>query len=1019
MAKTIDLRKELLTFLFGSIFLTAYGSPILVKGIVRGEDKSPLPGASITLKGSKKGTITNIDGEFTLNLESGSEIIINYMGYQQKHIHIKDTTFYDIILQEDNQILKDVVVVGYTTNKKINLSGAVSSIDGKQLNKRPITNVSSALQGLSSGVTVTTQTGSPGGDYGNIRIRGIGTFGGDNADPLVLIDGVEGTIDEVDPTVIESISILKDASSSSIYGSRAGNGVILITTKRGNKNNKLAVSYQGYVGFQRPTMLPNLVNAIEWMELENIAALNDGATEPIYTNEYLKEYEKGINTDPDKYPNTNWQDAVLTGSGLLTGHTASLNAATDHIKILTSINYLNQEGLIENSEYEKISLRNNMDIELTDRAKLKLDMHLVNGDRLQSPSEGTIFNYMNTRAANIVNRYTTGLYNGSGLQGNNPVLLAKEGGRKTTNTIRATGTLGLYWQLVDGLSLQAQYTPRYITKNIHTYINSITTYGDPEGTTSFQSKANNTLTESAYRYFYNNLQLLFNYEKQFGLHNLKVLAGAERETYNEKVLSAYREGFDYPEYDVIDAGNIDNMDNGGNEYEWALQSYFGRINYNFRERYLFEANIRVDGSSRFSEENQYSIFPSFSGAWRISEEKFMSETSNLINNLKLRASWGMLGNQNIGNSYYPTVETLSTGSISMGGNLYPIATQTALANPNLIWETSTMTDIGLDITLFNHLNITTDWYYKTTDDILMKLNIPNIIGFSAPYQNAGKVKNVGWELGINYNNKWGDLLFDITATLSDVKNEIIDMKGTSSTSGEIRNQEGSSINSIYGLICDGFIQSKEEADYINKNCPQFGGTVYPGDLKYRDINHDNKISTDDKTIIGSTIPRYTYSLGINLDYKDFHFNAFFQGVGKADGYLSSYYVQPCVQGGTYRKEHLDYWTETNKNASTPRLSYKSSNNTYASSFWMRSAAYLRLKNIQLGYHIPKSWIKNLKVDNAYIYLDAQNLFTWTDFYQGYDPEVNYNAEATDGVELGTANNYPQVSTFTLGLKLQF
>ena len=544
-------------------------------------------------------------------------------------------------------------------------------------------------------------------------------------------------------------------------------------------------------------------------------------------------------------------------TGLTHGHTATLTASTDRIKILTSVGYKDQQGLIENSNYRRVTVRNNMDIKLTDRLQFKFDVQLMNGNRLQPRAESTVFNYMNTRAANMVNQFTTGLYNGSGMQGDNPVLLAKEGGNKKTNTIRATGSFGLHWDVFDGLKLSATYTPRYITRNTHTYKNSVTTYGDPEGTTSFQSDALNSLTESANRYFYNNLQFLATYSKKIGNHEFKVMAGAERETYDEKTLSAYREGFNYPEYDVINAGNIDNMDNGGAEYEWALQSYFGRINYNFMDRYLLEANFRADGSSRFAKGNQYSYFPSVSGAWRISEEKFMEPVRHVVNNLKLRASWGMLGNQNIGSSYYPTVETLSTGTISMGGNLYPIATQTALANPDLVWETSTMTDIGFDLTLFNSLSITADWYYKTTDDILMKLDIPNIVGFSAPFQNVGKVRNVGWELGIAYQKRWNDFSLGVSANLSDVKNEITDMKGISSTSGEIRNQEGSPINSISGLVCEGFINSQEEADDINANCPQFGTTVHPGDLKYADINHDNKITADDKTIIGSTIPRYT------------------------------------------------------------------------------------------------------------------------------------------------------------------
>ena len=397
----------------------------------------------------------------------------------------------------------------------------------------------------------------------------------------------------------------------------------------------------------------------------------------------------------------------------------------------------------------------------------------------------------------------------------------------------------------------------------------------------------------------------------------------------------------------------------------------------------------------------------------------MKPLSKTVNNLKVRASWGKLGNQNIGSNYYPTIQKLSTGTISMNDKMYSTATLSTLANTDLTWETSTMTDIGLDATLFGCLNITADWYYKTTDGILMKLDIPNIIGFGAPYQNAGKVKNVGWELAVTYRKQLGDWNLELGANLSDVKNEITDMHGTTSTDGDLRNQEGYSVTSIYGLRCLGFINSQEEADYINENCPQFGSTVYPGDLKYEDVNGDGKITTDDKTIIGSTIPRYTYSGTINVDYKNWHLGVFLQGVGKADGYLNSYYVMPCYQGGTYRKEHLDYWREDNKDASTPRLSYASSNNTYSSSFWMKSSAYLRMKNLQVGYNVPKSWLKSLKINSVYLYANAQNLFTITNFWDGFDPEINYDSSATDGVSLGSGAYYPQVKSFSFGIDVKF
>lgn len=864
-----------------------------VSGTVQDASGQPIIGGTVKVKGTTKAVVSDVNGHYSLDVPQGSTLVFSYIGYSDKEVKVNNGGDLNVTLHENDHTLNDVVVVGYSTNKKVNLSGAVSSISADVLSARPIVNVSTALQGLAPGVTVTTQTGEPGADGGNIRIRGIGTFGGDSAAPLVLIDGVEGSIDEVDPNVIESVSVLKDAASASIYGSRAANGVILITTKRG-QGNKFSLTYKGYVGFQKPTDLPDKVDAIDWMKLENVAYTNDGAEAP-YSDAYIEEYKQKMATDPDNYPNTDWQKLTLTESGFNFGHTVSMTNSSDRIKILTTLGYNEQNGIIINSSFRKIFLRNNMDIQLTKRLKMKLDFQVSNSNKHSSPYEYHAFNYMNTRSPNIVNQFSTGLYNGSGLTGNNSIIMLRDGGTNRINYIRANASLGFDFKIMDGWNIFAQLTPRYITRNQHKYINSVTTYGDPEGTTSFKSdKGYNSLDEIAHRYFYWDAQAYTTWLHQFGDHNLKVMVGAETETYDHKLLSVYRQVFNYPQYYQIDAGNIENMNNGGDETEWAINSYFGRLNYNYKERYLLEANLRSDGSSRFAKENRYSTFPSFSGAWRISQEPWMKNVK-AIQNLKVRASWGKLGNQNIGSSYYPTIQSLTTSTISMNDKLYPTAILTSLANTDLHWETSTMTDVGLDANIFDCLALTADWYYKITDGILMKLDQPLIIGFGSPYQNAGKVKNTGWELGVSFNKQWGEFILGVNANLSDVHNEIVDMHGTTSTNGDIRNQEGSAINSIYGLKCLGFVNSQEEADEINKNCPQFGTKVHPGDLKYLDVNNDHKITTDDKTIIGSTIPRYTYSGNISLDWKNWHLGIFLQGVGKADGYLNSYYVMPCYQ----------------------------------------------------------------------------------------------------------------------------
>lgn len=729
-------------------------------------------------------------------------------------------------------------------------------------------------------------------------------------------------------------------------------------------------------------------------------------------------YRKNMGKDPDLYPNTDWQDAVLTGSGLSHSHTVSLGIGSERVRMLTTLGYVDQNGIIETTDFQRYTFRNNADVKFNDKLSMKLDLSFSNGDRRSSPYQGTIFNYMNTRSADIPNQFSTGLYNGLGLQGNNPVALMLEGGQNKNNTLRLSGAITLTYEPVEWLSLQGMLAPRYATTNKHNWKKPVTTYQDMEGTATLTSTPYATLTESGSRAFYGNYNFLMTFKKNFSGHDLKLILGAERNTYDYKYLSAYRQVFNYPDYDQIDVGEIENMDNSGHRYEWAIQSYFGRLNYNFKERYLFEANVRFDGSSRFAKGNRWGIFPSFSGAWRLTEEPFMQDVRRTLSEFKIRASYGQLGNQNIG-SNYPTIQQLDVSSISVNDVITPIVTQTTLANPDITWESTEMYDVGIDATLFDKLSVTADWYYKKTHDILLTLDIPSIIGLGAPYQNAGTVRNVGWEVAVGYHNKWRDFSFGVEANLSDVVNKIIDMKGTTGGSGAIRNQEGSAINSIYGLKCVGMARTQEEADWVNENCPQYGVTTKPGDLIYADMDDSGTIDDKDMTIIGSTVPRYTYGVNLSFGWKGLNLSAFFQGVGKVDGYLSSYYVQPCQQGGTFRKEHLDRWNETNPNGKYPRLTMTDANNWKQSSFWMRSAAYCRLKNIQLSYTLPRTWLKKLRMKSAMVFVNAQNLFTITDFYQGFDPEVAYSGSG-DGVELGAvAYNYPQVKVVTMGVELKF
>lgn len=1021
------LTRLLLTVGLSAFSVVAFAQKAAVNGIVTDAQGTPLVGATVIVMQNARpeggGTTTNTDGKFTVNASQGQQLAVSYIGYQETTVEVTSKTFYEIALQSDSKQIDDVVVVGYGTQKKVNVTGSVSTIDASTFEKRPIISVSNALQGIAPGVTVTTQSGAPGADGGSIRVRGINSFGGSSTAPLVLIDGIEGDIDSIDPSLIESISILKDAASSSIYGSRAANGVILVTTKRG-KAEQFSVTYKGYVGWQSPTDLPDVVNAVEYRDLTNAMNRNDGK-DPTFDAASMDLYRQNMGTDPDIYPNTDWQDAVLNGSGFTHSHTVSLAVGSERVRMLTTLGYVDREGIIKGTDFQRYSFRNNADVKFNDKLSMKLDVSFSNGDRKYSPYQGTIFNYMNTRPSDIPCIYSTGLYNGLGLQGNNPLALMLEGGQNKANRLNFSGAVTLVYEPAKWVTLQGMLAPRYATTNSHNWKKSVTTYQDPEGTGTLSSQPYHTLTESGTRAFYGNYNFLTTFKHNFSGHDLKLILGAERNTYDYKYLAAYRQDFNY-DYDQIDVGEIKDMTNGGHQYEWSVQSFFGRLNYNYKERYLLEANLRIDGSSRFSKSNRWGYFPSVSGAWRLSEEPFMENVKHVLDAVKIRASYGTLGNQNLAGgdaaSFYPTTQNLATGQISMNDNLYPLVTLNTMANPDITWETTTMFDVGVDLSFFNKLNITADWYRKNTKDILMKLDMPLGIGLNAPYQNAGKVRNTGWELSIGYNNRWRDFSFGVQANVADVKNEIIDMRGKTSTDGVLRNQEGSSIASIYALKSMGIIRTQEEADWVNANCPQFKETVQIGDIRYADIDNSNTIDESDRTIVGSTIPRYTYSLNLNFGWKGLHLGVLFQGVGKADGYLNTYYVMPSHMGGTFRKEHLNHANVDNPNGTTPRLSSTMKNNWYDSSFWMKSAAYLRLKNIQLAYDLPKSWLHKIGLKSAMVYVNAQNLFTFTNFWDGYDPEVGYGGSGSgnyDTVSLGTAANYPQVKIVTIGLDLKF
>ena len=974
-----------------------------ITGTVTDSQGEPVIGASILEKGTTNGTITGMDGSFAVEVEPNATLRITSIGFKTQEIKTGTGNGFKIVLADDAETLDEVVVVAYGTQKKVNLTGAVSVVSSTDIKIKPVGQTSAALQGILPGVTVMQRSGEPGADSGTIRIRGVGTLS--DANPLVLIDGIEGSINNIDPNSIESISVLKDAASASIYGSRAANGVLLVTTKRGTEG-KFSVSYNNYLGWQEPTNMPDLVDAVGYMELLNTAYVNVGR-DPLYSSDLVEEYKKQNGVSSDLYPNTDWQKETLTKSGFQQSHFLNISGGNDRLKTFTSLGYFTQDGLIESSSFNRLNLRNNMDWTLSSMFKAKVDLQFTSTKRT-NPASGAnnIFMWMNGIPANQIGINSDGSW-GTGWNGLNPISHAKESGEFVTRTNWGSINASLLFSPVSWLTAEVNVAPKFTLESKDNLTRSIQSYL-PDGTPSFVNPTKSSLTNTDNKTLHNNIRATVTADKDFGNHNIRILAGASQEERHARNHTAYRDSVNV-DYPVLGTGSASNQTVGGGADKWVLRSFFARANYNYKQKYLFEFNIRHDGSSRFADGNKWATFPSVSAGWRISEEKFMKPLKDsFLDDLKIRASWGKLGNQNIGGSYYPFTTQMKFGTTVMGGSLVNRASFEDMPNSLIKWETTESIDIGIDLTLFSKLTITADYYEKETRDILLTLPIPHIIGLNAPVQNAGVVENKGWELGITYRDRIGDFNYNVNFNLSDVKNKITDFKGQDQTSF-IANREGHPIGSIYGYIAEGYFQSEEEI----ANSPTQTGKIKPGDIKYKNMNDDDKINNDDKVVIGSTIPRYTFGLNLGAEYKGIDLSMFFQGVGKADGYLDGPGIIPFVAGGsiggTALEAFKDYWTEDNRNAAYPRPAFNESNNGLVSTFWLKDASYIRLKNLQIGYTIPKTMTKKWGIDRLRVFANGTNLFTIDKFWDGY------NVESPTGM----VNFYPQVKVYSFGVEIKF
>lgn len=1003
-----------------------------VSGVVTDEAGEPLIGVSVLVKGTTLGNITDLNGRFSLDVPEGSILEISYIGYKTQSIKAQREPM-NIVLKEDAQKLDEVVVVGFGTQKKVNLTGSVSAVTGDDISKRPVANAAILLQGQIPGLRVNQGLGQPGGEGTSFRIRGQGTFSSAGSDPLILINGVPGSMTNLDPSVIESVSVLKDAASAAIYGARAANGVILVTTKQGAVGDKVHISYHGNVGLHTPTKLYDRVtNSVEYMELANLAWKNSG-TGKQYTQDQINLYRNNVG-DP-QYPNFDWQDYMFRTAVVQT-HNLSMAGSTEKTTYNVALNFVDQPGTMRGFKYRKYNATIDLTARITNFIKVGTYANLMYGETEQ-PRQGQNDAFLSTLSqaptympwlpddGTGIRRWTSSAYSFESHNKNMPAIIG-DNAMKRDNNFDINAQLWLEINLAKGLTWYTKGAARLQSNKSKDWRGSTTyTYDYHTGERSSElDKGGLGLSVGDGRRLYTNLYSYLKYDLSLvdNAHNFSLMVGYNQESEKYETLNAYRKDFAF-DLPVLNAGGTADWSNSGGEEEWAIQSLFGRFNYDFKERYLFEANMRYDGTSRISDENRWGVFPSFSVAWRATEEEFIKNLNlNWLNNFKLRGSWGQLGNQNIG--LYPYQAMIS------GVDDYPFTKtsdgviigyqQTAYANRNIKWETTTITDIGFDLQVFDGLSVTFDWYKKTTDDILRSSQVSSLLGLSAPTVNNGSVENKGIEVALNYANmvKGGTFRgfrYNAGGYFDRSRNKLTEFGAEEIGSYSIK-REGLPYDEYYMLECIGVFADQAE---INASPKQFNDNTQPGDLKYKDISGpdgkpDGVIDNYDRRTFSGRFPGFEYGINASATWKGFDLSLIGQGVADKKYYTTDWGVQPFMQGSSPNKDYIKHmWTEENPyGAKHPKLYWQDmggGKNTRPNSYYLKDASFFRLKNLTLGYTLPRVWTEKANISKVRIYFSGDNLLTLTP-YKGLDPERN--GDGRDAI-------YPQNRIYSFGLNVEF
>lgn len=988
-----------------------------VKGRVTDNTGQGLPGVSIRIKNASGGAVTDGEGRYTLNLPDGAAILVfSYIGYETQEKAVNNQAEVNVTLVESAQALSDVVIVGYGTQKRTSVTGAVDQISSAAIEGKPAMNTTQALQGVSPNLIIQQRSSEPGAQI-NMNIRGVGTMGDNN--PLVVIDGlVGGDINLINPSDIENVSVLKDAGSAAIYGSRSANGVILITTKQGAKNTAMKITVNALAGIQTPDILYKPVKGYENAILRNEANVNAGQT-PIYSAEQIRGFqERG---DEEWFLNSILQNALQQN------HNVSVSGGTAQSTYLVSIGYADQGNNLVGPDYglKRYNYRINLNNEygkfklntILSYAKSQIKDHSSSTSTLivDASRVPTIYKLKDEQGRYLTNEVLAEF---------NPLGMLEQGGYRKYDNDNLFGSINAEYAATDFLKFRAVFGGT-LTAN-HLFARTMQVDYFPKGVSGSDRNVNDETSKNLFI----NSQFLVEFNKTFNKdHDVNALIGISNESVNNEGSRIYRR-FTDPELGTPTSETVVDEEGSKNTNqltsESSLNSLFGRANYSWKEKYYAEVNFRLDGSSKFSEQHRWGFFPAVSASYRLSQEDFMADYLDYVGSLKIRGSYGILGNQNVGNYQYQTTyfnfqNAYAFGDEAVSGGGFNFA------NPDIRWERAANFNVGVDATFLNNsLTVTFDYFNKVTRDILVQPVVPGIFGTSLPDFNSAKMQNRGWDASVNYQLNHGNFKHNIGVNIGDSRNKVLEYEGrekiTSSDEMQFIIREGLPFNSYVGLKTDGYFQNMDE---VNSGPKPEGLTVVPGDIRYVDVNKDGVINDRDRHVLGNAFPRYTFGLTYAVSFKNFDANLFVQGVGKRSSFIRGEMVEPYHYnyGQVMYQHQLDYWTPVNPNAEYPRLAAngsQSNTNNFrrGSDAYLYNAAYARLKNVQIGYSLSPETAKKIGMQKLRVYVSGQNLLTVSKL-KFLDPE---NTEFNNNLGNSGANSaraYPTPIYVGMGLDVTF